>query len=75
MIGLINDFSSYERKKYEEFLLFLRVFASHLRTNISPEKAFIKSYNQNKKIISILKKPLKNQISYLLNFSYSFSEI
>jgi hypothetical protein len=75
LIGLINDFSSYERKKYEEFLLFLRSFASHLRTNLSPEKAFLKSYNQNKKLITILKKPLKDQISYLLNFSYSFSEI
>ncbi|MBY8983772.1 MAG: hypothetical protein KGD65_01760 [Candidatus Lokiarchaeota archaeon] len=75
LIGLINDFSSQERKKYEEFLLFLRGFASFLRTNISPEMALLKSYNQNKKLITILKKPLKIQISYLLNFSYSFSEI
>ncbi len=75
LIGLINDFSRHERKKYEEFLLFLRGFASHLKTNFSPEKAFLKSYNQNKKVITILNKPLKNQISYLLNFTYSFSEI
>lgn len=75
LIGLINDFSGHERRKYEEFFLFLRGFASHLRTNISPEKALLKSYNQNKKLISILNKPLKNQISHLLNFSYSFSEI
>ncbi len=75
LIGLINDFSSHERKKYEEFLLFLRGFANHLRTNLSPENALLKSYNQNKTLFTILKKPLKNQISYLLNFSYSFSEI
>jgi hypothetical protein len=75
LIGLINDFSSYERKKYKEFLLFLRGFASHLRTNISPEMAFLKSYNQNKELITILEKPLKLEISYLLNFSYSFSDV
>ncbi|MHA2037432.1 MAG: hypothetical protein ACW98X_13430 [Promethearchaeota archaeon] len=75
LIGLINDFSSHERKKHEEFLLFLRGFASQLKTNLSPESALLKSYNQNKKLITILKKPLKTQISYLLNFSYSFSEI
>ena len=40
LIGLINDFSSHERKKYEEFLLFLRGFATHLKTNSSPERHF-----------------------------------
>jgi len=75
LIGLINDFSSHERKKYEEFLLFLRGFAGHLKTNSSPEKALLLSFNQNKKFITILQKPLKNHISYLLDFSYSFSEI
>jgi len=75
LIGLINDFSSHERKKFEEFTLFLRGFATNLRSNISPEKAFLKSYNQNKNLITILNKPLRNQISYLLNFSHSISEI
>ena len=75
MIGLINDFSSHERKKFEEFILFLRSFATNLRSNISPEKALLKSYNQNKNYITILKKPLRNQISYLLNLSHSISDI
>ena len=55
--------------------MFLRGFATNLRSNISPEKALLKSYNQNKNLITILKKPLRHQISYLLNFSYSISEI
>ena len=75
LIGLINDFSSHERKKFEEFTLFLKGFATNLRSNISPEKALLKSYNQNKNFITILKKPLRNQISNLLTFSHSISEI
>jgi hypothetical protein len=46
-----------------------------LKSNISPEQAFLRSYNQNKNSISILKEPLKNQISNLINYSYSFREI
>ena len=75
LIGLINDFSGPERTKFKEFMLFLRSFASNLKSNISPEIAILKSYSQNKSLITVLKKPLKDQISYLLNFSYSFSEI
>ncbi|MFX1345271.1 MAG: hypothetical protein ACFFBC_03340 [Promethearchaeota archaeon] len=75
LIGLLNDFSSQERIKFKEFILFLRSFASNLKRNISPEIAFIKSYNQNKSLITVLSKPLKDQISYLLSFSYSFNEI
>lgn len=75
LIGLINDFSGLERKKFEEFLLILRSFANNLKSNISPEKALIESYNQNKNSISILTKLLKTNIFYLLNFSLSFNEI
>lgn len=75
LIGLINDFSRIERKKFEEFITILRSFASNLKSNISPEQAFLKSYNQNKNSISILKKPLKNQISNLINSSYPFREL
>jgi len=75
LVGLINDFSGKERIKFKEFLMFLRSFASNLKSNISPEIAFLKSYNQNKSLITVLKKPLKEDISYLLNFSYSFNEI
>ncbi|MFX0080129.1 MAG: hypothetical protein ACFE94_00080 [Candidatus Hodarchaeota archaeon] len=75
LIGLINDYSGPERKKFKEFILLLQIFASNLKSNISPEVAFLKSYNQNKNLFNILKKSLKNQISCLLNFSYSISEI
>jgi len=75
LIGLINDFSGPERIKFKEFILFLRSFASNLKSNISPEIAFLKTYSQNKSSITVLRKPLKDQISYLLNFSHSFSEI
>ncbi|MFX0029774.1 MAG: hypothetical protein ACFE8B_11230 [Candidatus Hermodarchaeota archaeon] len=75
LIGLINDSSGFERKKFEEFLTILRSFANNLKNNISPEKALIESYNQNKNSISVLLTPLRNHISYLLNFSYGFSEI
>jgi hypothetical protein len=75
LIGLINDFSLLERKKFEEFIIILRGFASNLKSNISPEQAFLKSYNQNKNSISILKLTIKNQVSNLLKFSYSFREI
>ncbi|MFW9896911.1 MAG: hypothetical protein ACFFD7_13985, partial [Candidatus Thorarchaeota archaeon] len=75
LIGLINDFSSHERQKYEEFLLFLKGFASYLKNNVSPEKAILKSFNQNKKLLHILDKPLRIQISHLMNFSSSFNEM
>jgi hypothetical protein len=75
LIGLINDFSSHERKKYEEFLLFLKGFASYLKNNVSPEKAILKSFHKNKKLFTILDRPLRTQVSHLINFSYSFNEM
>jgi len=75
MIGLLNEYSNFERKKFEEFLVFLKSFAFNLKNNASPEQAFFKSYSQTKKFIMLLKKPLQNQITRLLNFSNSFGEI
>ncbi|MHA2125393.1 MAG: hypothetical protein ACXABO_06910 [Promethearchaeota archaeon] len=75
LIGLIKSFSSLEKKKFEEFILFLKSFATNLKSNISPERAFLKSYLQNRDLITLLKEPLKNYTSHLLNFSYSFKDI
>jgi hypothetical protein len=75
LIGLIKNFSKLERKRFLEFILFLRSFAYNLKNNISPEKALITAYKQNKNLIVLLEKLLKKQISYLLNLSYSLSDV
>ncbi|MFX1313784.1 MAG: hypothetical protein ACFFHD_14430 [Promethearchaeota archaeon] len=75
MIGLLNEYSNFERKRFEEFLVFLKNFAINLKNNISPEKAFFKAYSQTKNFIILLKKTLQNQISQLLNLSNTFDEI
>ena len=75
LIGLLNEYSNKERKKFDEFLLFLKSFAINLKTNISPEKAFINSYSHNKNFFNQLKNPINHQIAHLLSFSGSFSHI
>ncbi|MFX0042030.1 MAG: hypothetical protein ACFE8L_03880 [Candidatus Hodarchaeota archaeon] len=75
LIGLIGEYSNIEKKKFHEFLLFLKGFANNLRRNISPESAFLKSYSQNRKHYNLIEQPLKDQISLLLNISCSFREI
>jgi hypothetical protein len=75
LIGLIDNFSSLERKKFKEFLIFLRSFANNLKSYISPETAFLKSFVQNKELITLLRELLTSLTTHLLNFSMSFSEI
>ncbi len=75
LIGLIGEYSKIEKKKFHEFLLFLKSFANNLRRNISPECAFLKSYSQNRKLYDLIEAPLKNQVSLLLNISCSFREM
>jgi hypothetical protein len=75
LIGLIGEYSNIEKRKFHEFLLFLKGFANNLRRNISPESAFLKSYSQNRKHYNLIEEPLKNQISLLLNISCSFREM
>ena len=74
MIGLLNEYSNSERKKFEEFLVFLKNFAINLKNNLSPEQAFFKSYLQTKKFMILLKKPLQNQLALILNFSNSLGD-
>ncbi|MFX1408709.1 MAG: hypothetical protein ACFFA6_00015 [Promethearchaeota archaeon] len=75
LIGLLGEYSNLDKKRFHEFILFLKSFANNLARNISPEYAFFKSYIQNRNLYNIIKEPLKNQISLLLNISCSFQEM
>jgi hypothetical protein len=75
LIGFLDRKSITEKKKFYEFLLFLKGFALNLKNSISPEKAFLKAYTQNKNIYEILKQPLKKQVTNLLNLEYTFHNI
>ncbi len=75
MIGFLSDYSGVEKKKFNEFLLFLNSFAVNLKNNLSPEKALLKSYSQNKNLFIILDRPIKNQLTRLLNFNCSFHDM
>jgi len=75
LIGLMNNYSKLERKRYNEFLLFLKGFAINLRRNLAPETSFLNSYTQNKTQFVLLNEPIQTQISRLLNFNCSFEEM
>ncbi len=75
LIGLLNIHSKNGKKKFNEFLLFLKGFAISLKKNISPEKAFYNTYLENKHNLTLLTKTIRNQISKLINLSYSFKEM
>jgi len=75
LIGLLKDHSNIEKRKFDEFLLFLKSFSINLKNNVSPEKAFINSYLENKNHLNLLKEQINKKISLLLNFSCSFAEI
>ena len=75
LIGMLNMGSNIERKKFNEFLKFIKNYAINLQQNISPEKAFINAYDQNKRYFNILRNSIRSQISNLVSLSYSFDEI
>ena len=75
MMGVLNDYSGLEKKKFNEFLMFLKGFAVNLKNNLSPENAFLKSYTQNKNLFMVLEQTIKDQLSRLLNFNCSFHDI
>ena len=64
-----------EIKKFDEFLQILQKFALLLKNNLSPEKAFVMAYYQNKKYLKLLDKLIQTQVSNLLNLSYPFNKI
>jgi len=75
LIGLLNDYSKTERKRFNEFLLLLRSFALNLKQNLSPERSFVNSYSQCKSQISLLSEIIHEQILSILNFTCSFEEM
>ncbi|MHA1525540.1 MAG: hypothetical protein ACTSQD_00795 [Promethearchaeota archaeon] len=64
-----------EIKKFDEFLQLLQKFALLLKNNLSPEKAFVMAYSQNKKYLKLLDKLIQTQVSNLLNLSYPFNKV
>ena len=73
LIGLLKDYSKLEIKKFDEFLQILQKFAFLLKNNLSPEKAFVMAYSQNKKYLKLLDRLIQTQVSNLLNLSYPFN--
>ena len=75
LLSLINNYSKEEKARFNEFISFLLSLTLHLKKNGSPELAFVKAYSQSESYYSILERPLKTQISQLLNLSCTFDEI
>jgi hypothetical protein len=75
LLGLVNNYSKQEKAKFKEFLSLLLSFTLNLQRNSSPELAFVNAYAQNEQNYIILERPLKSQISRLLNFSCTFEEV
>ena len=75
LIGMIHNSTSLEREKFKEFVFFLKTFARNLKTNVSPERAFLNSYFQNRSLFKLLRLPLKKHSSQLLAFDSSIHEI
>ena len=75
LLGLLKDYSKLEIKKFDEFLQLLQKFALLLKNNLSPEKAFVMAYSQNKKYLKLLDKLIQTQVSNLVNLSYPFNKV
>jgi len=75
LIGLLTEQSILERKKFNEFIKFIKKFAVNLKENISQEKAFIDTYLQNRDYFQLLRIPIRTQITNLIKNSVSFNEM
>lgn len=75
LIGLLKEHSKIERRKFDEFLSFLKSFSINLKNNISPEMAFFKAYSEHTSFLKLLNNLLKIQLSHLLNLSCSFTQM
>jgi len=75
LIGFLNEYSNLEKKQFDEFLMFLKVFSLNLKNNLSPEKAFINAYNQNKKFYNLIKKSFNKNLYNLINIACTFNEM
>jgi hypothetical protein len=75
LIGFLNEYSNLEKKQFDEFLMFLKVFSLNLKNNLSPEKAFINAYNQNKKFYNLIKNSFNKNLYNLINIACTFNEM
>ena len=75
LIGLVNEYQSNERLKFEEFLTYLSGIALNLKYKYSPEKAFVKAYKDNSRYFSLLKLPLQYHLSHLISLQYTFKAL
>jgi len=75
LIGLISDYSKSEKKRFNEFIDFLKLFSLNLQKNISPEVAYINAFSRQRTSLKFLNSYLQDQSSSLVNFSYSFNEM
>ncbi|MEJ2294665.1 MAG: hypothetical protein P8Y23_07835 [Candidatus Lokiarchaeota archaeon] len=75
LLGLLNNNSKIERKKFIEFTHFLKSFAYQLQESISPEIAFKNAYSNSYIQLEVLEKPLKKHITSLLNLTCTFAEM
>ncbi|MHA1283467.1 MAG: hypothetical protein ACTSQP_13260 [Promethearchaeota archaeon] len=74
LIGILKEKEKIEKKKFEEFLLYLRSFALYLKLDNSPERAFIYAFYENKNFLYTLKSILELHISKLLYFHYNLND-
>lgn len=75
LIGLFSEHSRLELKKFQEFIYFIKNYATTLQHNISPEKAFIDVYNSRKSDLKFFKIPLEHSITKLITDSFSLNEV
>lgn len=75
LIGLMSDYSKREKKRFNEFIEFLKLFSLNLQKNISPEAAYINAFSRQRTHLKFLNSDLQNHSLSLVNFSYSFNEM
>ncbi len=75
IIGFFINRSSSNKKLYEEFLNFFGIFAFKLKSNISPEKAFLETYSENKTTFTTLKQIIEPSLQSLICRNFSFIEV
>ena len=75
LFGLLGSYNKFEKRKFNEFIYFLKNFAFQLQENLSPESAFINACFNTNIELEILSIPFKNQISNLLTLSTTFAEM
>jgi hypothetical protein len=74
LIGMIKNNSQIEQKKLEEFLLFIERFALNLNKNLSPEKALLYAYLEEKKNLATISVLLKEDMNVFFNGITTISE-